>query len=81
MITIKLFGQYREKSEVFEFKIDAERLDEALKELEKVSGILLRDLKNGVIFVNKQPLEKLKGFKTTLNDGDEIAILSPVSGG
>ncbi|MEG2002349.1 MAG: MoaD/ThiS family protein [Clostridia bacterium] len=81
MISIKLFGLFRQKTENFEFELTATRLDECLKELEKASGIPVKDLKNGVIFVNKIPLEKLKGFKTPLKDGDTIAILSPVSGG
>lgn len=81
MINVKLFGLYRQKTDKKEFNLEAKRLDGLLKELSIESNVDLKDLKNGVIFVNKQPIEKLKNFKTPLVDGDSVAILSPVSGG
>ncbi len=81
MINVKFFGLYRQKTDTFAYELKAERLDALLKYLETVSGIPLNELKKGVIFVNKTPIENLKGFKTPLKAGDEVAILSPASGG
>lgn len=81
MIAVKLFGLFRNKTDKYEYSISAARLDELLEKLEIESNIPLKDLKNGVIFVNSKPFEKLKKFKTPLNNGDEVAILSPASGG
>lgn len=81
MIFVKLFGLFRNKTDKYEYSISATRLDELLEKLSELSNISIKDLKNGVIFVNGKPFLKLKKFKTPLNDGDEVAILSPASGG
>lgn len=82
MITVRFFGITRLKLKKSNIKIEAKRLDELL---EKINGefenIDLKDLKNSVIFVNGENILNLKVFKTKLNAGDEVQILSPAGGG
>jgi molybdopterin synthase sulfur carrier subunit len=37
--------------------------------------------KNVIILVNRRGIRELEGLETKLKDGDEVALLPPVSGG
>ena len=80
-VTVKLFGVYRVDTHIAVTEIDAEKLSDLLKELNRIatgehkSSLSFTD---AAVFINGEHCKK-KGRK--LSDGDEIWILSPASGG
>ncbi len=80
-VTVKLFGVYRVDTHIANTEIDAQKLSDMLEELNKMavgenkSSIAFAD---ATVFING---EHCKKKKQKLNDGDEIWLLSPASGG
>ena len=80
-VTVKLFGVYRVDTHIATAEITAEKLSDLLEELNKMatgenkSSIAFAD---ATVFING---EHCKKKKQKLNDGDEIWLLSPASGG
>lgn len=81
MITIKLYGMFRQSCKEHEFSIAASTVGEALSQLAALTNIPEKVWKQGFVFVNKVSFDRLKMYKTPLSDGDVVAILSPASGG
>lgn len=81
-IKVKLFGVFRVDTHVAEIDVEAERLRDVFNALgdklghEKMdSGLTFSD---ALVYINGEPCAK-KSRK--LNDGDELWLLSPASGG
>lgn len=80
-VTVKLFGVYRMDTHIASTEITAEKLSDLLDALNKVaahenkSSIAFAD---ATVFING---EHCKKKKQKLNDGDEVWLLSPASGG
>lgn len=80
-VNVKLFGVYRVDTHIAHTEIEAERLSDLLNELNRIatgenkSSIAFTD---ATVFVNG---EHCKKKKQKLNDGDEVWLLSPASGG
>lgn len=82
MVTVRLFAIYKEKAKTDRFELDikqgmkAKDLLEAMKE--KIPSI--RDIikeGRGMLAVNQEVAKP----DTIVNDGDEVALIPPVSGG
>ncbi len=80
-VNVKLFGVYRVDTHISDIEINAEKLSDLLEELNKIavgehkSSISFSDAS---VFINGTNCKKKK-YK--LNDGDEVWLLSPASGG
>ena len=80
-VNVKLFGVYRIDTHIAHTEIEAEKLSDVLDELNKMatgenkSSISFSD---ATVFVNGGHCKKKK---QKLNDGDEVWLLSPASGG
>ena len=80
-VNVKLFGVYRVDTHISDIEIDAEKLSDLLEELNKIavgehkSSISFSDAS---VFINGTNCKKKK---QKLNDGDEVWLLSPASGG
>jgi molybdopterin converting factor small subunit len=80
-VNVKLFGVYRIDTHIAHTEIDAEKLSDVLDGLNKMavgenkSSISFSD---ATVFING---EHCKKKKQKLNDGDEVWLLSPASGG
>lgn len=80
-VNVKLFGVYRIDTHIAHTEIEAQKLSDVLDELNKMatgenkSSISFSD---ATVFVNG---EHCKKKKQKLNDGDEVWLLSPASGG
>ncbi|MCR5040656.1 MAG: MoaD/ThiS family protein [Clostridia bacterium] len=80
-VIVKLFGVYRVDTHISDVEIEAEKLSDLLEELgrlavgEHKSSISFSDAS---VFINGRNCKKKK---QKLNDGDEVWLLSPASGG
>lgn len=84
MITVRFFGLTRLRIKVSSIQLEATTIDELLHKISEEfsnTGIVVKELKQSVIFVNGTNIQHLKLFKTKLNVGDEVQILSPAGGG
>ena len=81
-IKIKLFGVFRVDTHIAETEIDADKLKDVFSALNEKLGHIQMDsgleFKDALIYINGEPCAK-KSRK--LNDGDELWLLSPASGG
>ena len=80
-VNVKLFGVYRVDTHISDIEVVADKLSDLLKELNNIatgehkSSLSFTDAS---VFINGEHCNK-KRHK--LNDGDEVWILSPSSGG
>ena len=80
-VTVKLFGVYRVDTHIATTEITADKLSDLLTELNKLatgenkSSLSFSD---ATVFING---EHCKKKRQKLNDGDEVWLLSPSSGG
>ncbi len=81
MVNVRLFGMARINFDKKAFQIEAASVKELVQKMAKMTGIPKSDAKQYLIFVNEINIDKLKRFRTKLNDGDEVLFLSPSSGG
>ena len=81
-VKVKLFGVYRVDTRIAETEIEAEKLRDVFNALhEKIGGAQMDSglqFKDAVVYINGEPCAK-KSKK--LNEGDELWLLSPASGG
>lgn len=82
MITVKLFGMFRIESNKGELQLNAGTVRQVLKDIEKCCPSLSQQqLKQAIMFVNKQQISGGRRFLVRLKDGDELVLLSPMCGG
>ena len=80
-VIVKLFGVYRMDTHIAHTEIQADKLSDLLDSLNKIatgehkSSIAFTD---ATVFINGEHCRKKK---QKLNDGDEVWLLSPASGG
>ncbi|MBR0415286.1 MAG: MoaD/ThiS family protein [Clostridia bacterium] len=80
-VTVKLFGVYRVDTHIADVEMEAEKLSDIFKQLgnmvseEHKSTIAFSD---ATVFING---ERCKKKRQRLQDGDEVWMLSPASGG
>ena len=81
-VKVKLFGVFRMDTHTAEVEIGAEKLKDVFGALNDKLGNVQMDsgleFKDALVYINGEPCAK-KGRK--LNDGDELWLLSPASGG
>ncbi|MBI3814036.1 MAG: molybdopterin converting factor subunit 1 [Nitrospinae bacterium] len=82
MVTIKLFAVYREKAKTDRIELDI-KTDTAIKDLLEILKERTPSIKDlltggrGMIAVNQE----IARLDTVVKDGDEVALIPPVSGG
>ncbi|MEG1529183.1 MAG: MoaD/ThiS family protein [Clostridia bacterium] len=81
MIEVRFFGTARLNLNMKYLELDAKSVSELLKKIEIEANVPPKFARNYLIYVNEVNIDKLKRFRTKLNDGDKIMILSPSSGG
>jgi molybdopterin converting factor small subunit len=82
MIKVKFFGALRLDLGTASVEVEASTVQEVYEKLAEMFAMLkAKDLKNYVTFVNGENIVNLKMQSTELNSGDEIILMSPVSGG
>lgn len=79
-VHLKLFGVYRMDTHLAQTTLSAEKLPELFKKLNELTAENKSslDFKDATVFING---ELCKNKRKKLNDGDEIWLLSPASGG
>jgi len=91
-VKVRLFALLREVAGTKEIEEEVEEGITVKDLLERLSTKLpkrFRELvfeeqnvsKNVIILVNRRGIRELEGLETKLKDGDEVALLPPVSGG
>lgn len=86
-VTVKFFATFREASGQSEVCADAGDLSELLEHLAESHGERMAALLNGrpgesyVVLVNGRSAAQRGGARARLQDGDEVALFPPVSGG
>lgn len=82
MITVKFFGLINVDNNIKHLTVDDGKLKDVIEEIvTKYPTITKKQLLSSVMFINKKQVSSKKSFSTTLKDGDEIAFISPSSGG
>lgn len=82
MILVRFFGTLRLSIGESRLEMEAERIDQLLVKInQKYNKIGIEQLKNSVIFINNQNINKLERFKSRLKDGDEVLFISAMGGG
>lgn len=82
MITVKLFGLLSLDTNVRQLSVKAGTIRQVLNEVKQnCPNISEQQLMQAIMFVNKQHISGNKRFSVVLEDGDELALLSPASGG
>ncbi len=78
-IEVKLFGVLRIDSKIAKTSIDAKTVAEVFPKIsELIEGDMTVEFGQALVYINGERC-KSKGAK--LNDGDEVWLLSPASGG
>ena len=82
MVKVEFFGLYRLNYKMKECEIDAADIKELFRKLNEMNPVYsVRDLKNSIVIVNDVNFNELKKYRTKLNNGDKVLIMSPASGG
>lgn len=82
MVKIRFFGLLRLDLGIKEMYAEAHNVKELLSVVaEKTGKFTAKELKGYLIYVNGTLTTKLKGYRTKLNDNDEVIIMNPSSGG
>lgn len=82
MILVRFFGTLRLSIGESRLEMEVERIDQLLVKInQKYNKIGIKQLKNSVIFINNQNINKLERFKSRLKDGDEVLFISAMGGG
>lgn len=82
MITVKFFGLISLESDVRQLKVKDGTVRQVLNEIKKLyPGFTDQQIKSAVMFINKEQVNGRKRFSIVLKDGDELALLNPLSGG
>jgi len=80
MVTIRLFGPIRENCGQGKISVDAGSVRDVMAQAIQ-HGVDRKLFGEALMFVNGQAVVGAKRWKVKLKDGDELALLSPVSGG
>ena len=82
MITVKFFGLISVDCNIRQLIIKEGSVRQVLNEvMQNCPNISEQQLRQVIIFVNKQHICGNKRFSVVLKDGDELALISPSSGG
>lgn len=81
MVKVRFFGMARINFDRKEMQLEAASVKELTEKIATETGLDAKDIKQYLIFVNEINIDKLKRFRTKLEDGDEVLFLSPSSGG
>lgn len=82
MFDIRFFGWIRSKVGIAKLTMTERTVAEALEEIaERYSQVDISELMQSIIFINKKSVTGKKRLEIFLKEGDELVILSPVSGG
>ena len=82
MITVKFFGLINVETNIRQLKVKEGTVRQVLNQVkEKYPSFTDQQIKNAVMFINKEQVSGNKRFSIILKNGDELALLSPLSGG
>ena len=82
MITVKFFGLISIESNIRQLKVNEGTVRQVLNHVkEKWPSFTEQQILQAVMFINKEQVSGNKRFSIVLKDGDELALLSPLSGG
>lgn len=82
MITVKFFGLISVDSDIRQVSVQEGTVRQALNEvLQSCPSLSEQQLRQLIMFVNKQHISGNKRFSVVLQEGDELALISPASGG
>lgn len=82
MVKVEFFGLYRLNYKMSGCEIDANCIIDLLTKLNELNPYYsIKELKDSIILLNGKNIMDLKKFRTKLNDGDLVLIMSPASGG
>ena len=82
MITVKFFGLMSVDCSIKQLLVKEGTVRQVLNEIrQSCPNISEQDLIEAIMFVNKQQISGNKRFSVVLKAGDELALLSPASGG
>jgi molybdopterin converting factor small subunit len=80
MITIRLFGPIRENYGQGRISVEAGTMREVMARAVQ-QGVDEKLFAGAIMFVNNKSVVGARRWAVRLKDGDEVALLSPVSGG
>ena len=82
MITVKFYGLISVDSNIRQLPVKEGTVRQVLNEvIRSCPDISEQQIMQVIMFVNKQHISGNKRFSVLLRDGDELALLSPASGG
>lgn len=82
MITVKFFGLISIEANIRQLKVNDGTVRQVLNQVkEKCPDFTEQQIMKAIMFVNKEQVSGNKRFSIVLRDGDELALLSPLSGG
>lgn len=82
MITVKFFGLISLEVNIKKMIVNEGTVRQVLNEIMiKCPNFTEEHVKQAIMFINKQQVSGNKRFSIALKDGDELALLSPLSGG
>jgi molybdopterin converting factor small subunit len=82
MITVKFFGLISVDSNIKQMLVKEGTVRQVLNEvIQNCPNIKEQSIMQSILFLNKQNITGRKCFSMVLKDGDELALLSPISGG
>lgn len=82
MITVKFFGLLSVDNNVRQLLVKEGTVRQVLNEVKQSCPMISEEqLIQAIMVINKQHISGYKRFSVVLRDGDELALLSPVSGG
>lgn len=82
MITVKFFGLISVDNNIRQLLVKEGTVRQVLNEIiQSCPNISEQQLRQVIMFVNKQHISGNRRFFVVLKDGDELALLSPSSGG
>lgn len=82
MITVKFFGLISVDGNIRQLLVKEGTVRQVLNEvMQSCPNISEQQLMQVIMFVNKQHISGYKRFSVVLKEGDELALLSPSSGG
>lgn len=81
MVTVSFFGAARLDFDTKEIILDAKDIASVVQQICQKFNITKKKARQYLYFVNEQNITELKMWRTKLNKGDKIMLLSPASGG
>lgn len=83
MITVRFHGRIRSVTGIKIWETDQvpKNIGELLKLLATEKNIEYKELKSAIMFLDGNPVAKMKGLKTPLSENSELGLLSAVAGG